>query len=135
MQYGEDAELFYSDKTRELADKAFFAQVRDVMAGVLQYDGFYNLIQRLQATTNNHINKDIDKVVEVTAKKYTLGKSESDGVLKAFIQNGELTQWGLGNAVTQYSQSVDNYDRATEIERIGGQILEMPASSWKEIAA
>jgi hypothetical protein len=135
MQYGDDAELFYSDSTRELADKAFFAQVRDVMSGVLQDKGFYNLIRKLQETTTNGINRDIDEVVEVTAKKFTLGKSESEGVLRNFINGGDLTQWGLGNAVTLYSQEVENYDRSTELERIGGQIFEMPKNSWKEIAA
>jgi len=132
---GDGTDLFYSDSTRMLADKAFFAQVRDVMSGVLQYDGFYALIRRLQDTANNHINRDIDEVMEVAAKKFTLGKSESEGVLKAFINGGDLTQWGLGNAVTQYSQEVESYDRATELERIGGEIFEMSKSSWKELAA
>lgn len=132
---GEDAGLFYSDDTRMLADKAFFAQVRDVMVGVLQAKGFGDMIRRLQSTTFNTIDKDIDEVIEVTAKKFTLGKTESEGILKTFINGGNLTQWGLGNAVTQYSQDVESYDRATELERIGGQIFEMPKNSWRELAA
>lgn len=40
---------------------------------------------------------------------------------------------GLANAVTRYSQDVPSYDRATDLEVIGYNILTMPQRQWKRI--
>ena len=46
----------------------------------------------------------------------------------------DLSQWGLVNAVTRYSQDVDNYDRATELETLGGKIVDLKPTEWQPIA-
>jgi hypothetical protein len=33
--------------------------------------------------------------------------------------------------VTNYSQQVASYDRAAELENIGGEIIELPPTDWK----
>ncbi len=40
----------------------------------------------------------------------------------------------MSNAITRTSQDVDEYDRATELERDGSRVLSLPASTWKAIA-
>ena len=45
-----------------------------------------------------------------------------------------MCRYGLLNAVTGYSQEVDDYDRATEFEEIGGKMLELSISEWKQVA-
>jgi hypothetical protein len=35
------------------------------------------------------------------------------------------------NAVTNYSQQVASYDRATGLEKIGAEIIELPPTDWK----
>jgi len=45
-----------------------------------------------------------------------------------------LSGYGLVNAVTGYSQEVDDYDRATEFEELGGKLLELSSSEWKHLA-
>jgi hypothetical protein len=37
---------------------------------------------------------------------------------------GDLTSWGLGNAVTRMAQDVPSYDRSTELESIGFEIMQ-----------
>ncbi len=37
------------------------------------------------------------------------------------------------NAVTHYSQEVTDYDRATDFEALGGKLIELPASDWREM--
>ena len=58
---------------------------------------------------------------------------EQDGILKYLIEGGDLSQYGLSNAVTRYSSDVEDYDRATQIESIGWAVATMPATQWKEI--
>jgi len=35
--------------------------------------------------------------------------------------------------VTHFSQQVADYDRATELEVLGGRLVESPASDWKSL--
>jgi hypothetical protein len=46
----------------------------------------------------------------------------------------ELTKYGLMQAVTRASQDADDYDRASELEQLGGQIIELAPSQWRIIA-
>ncbi len=38
------------------------------------------------------------------------------------------------NAVMHFSQNVDDYDRATELEAVGGKLIELAPGDWKELA-
>lgn len=55
-------------------------------------------------------------------------------MLQHLIESKDMTKFGLVNAVTRYSQDVKDYDRATDLERMGGQVLELKGSQWKTIA-
>jgi len=55
--------------------------------------------------------------------------------LYSLIQGGDLSKWGLANAVTSIAnKETGTYDRAIELQRIGGQIIDLPASDWKTIS-
>lgn len=74
------------------------------------------------------------QVVEVTAKRLALSEGEKSGVLRHLIQGGDLSRWGLANAVTRAAADFDEYDRASELEAFGGRVIEMPQASWREIS-
>jgi len=38
------------------------------------------------------------------------------------------------NAVTRHAQDVESYDRSTEMEEIGGRILNLSPTQWTEMA-
>jgi len=42
---------------------------------------------------------------------------------------------GLGSAITRHSQDLKDYDRATELERIGGRLIELPRSEWQMLSS
>jgi hypothetical protein len=46
----------------------------------------------------------------------------------------DLSAYGLVNAVTHFSQDVEDYDRATEFEALGGKLIELALGDWKELA-
>jgi hypothetical protein len=73
------------------------------------------------------------KTVEVLAQRFALAEGERSGVLRSLVEGGELSGYGLINAVTQYSQQVADYDRATELEALGGRLLESSVSDWKAL--
>lgn len=132
---GDLAEEFFKDSTRKADDRAFWMKVRDVVEGAFKKDIFERIVQRMQMATEIEIPGDPVKVVEYVAKKYALNDSEETGVLRHLIKGGDLTQWGLVNAITRQSQDVEQYDRATDLERLGGTVLELPKTDWQEIVA
>ena len=75
----------------------------------------------------------VQDVIEVTGKTYGLNQEEQDDVLTYLIQGGDLSLYGLSNAITRASQNIESYDRATALEAIGWNVATMPAAQWKEI--
>lgn len=130
-----DIRHLLSDEARSADDRAFFLKVRDVSKAALDEGLFRRQVDRLRAAAGMLITNDrLDQVVEVTAKRFSLNEGESAGILAHLIRGGDLTQWGLCSAVTRYSQDVVNYDRSTELERIGGRLVELPRTDWMSLA-
>ena len=44
-----------------------------------------------------------------------------------------MTRYGLQWAVTRLAGETNDYDRATELERLGGQVIELPKTDWQRI--
>ena len=61
-------------------------------------------------------------------------KQEGSGILRHLIEGGDISRYGVLNAITRFSQDVEDYDRATELETAGGAVLEMRAKDWRDIA-
>jgi hypothetical protein len=125
-----------SDDTRKKTDAALWSQVRDVVKGAFAEDRFNALCDSLDEAQTDKIDKEADvvKVVNLTGRKIGLTEKESGGVLRHLIEGGDLSRYGLYNAVTRFSQDVENYDRATDLERLGGAVMELPKNEWSEIA-
>jgi hypothetical protein len=57
-----------------------------------------------------------DKTIKVVAKRLGFSESEREGVLSHFIAGGQLTAAGIANAITSYSQTVADADRADALD-------------------
>jgi hypothetical protein len=127
------AEIFQSDTLR--ADvKAFLLRLRDVIRATVDPAQFAAIVEQMAEAAGQKIEGDVVQVVEVTAKRLALSEGEKSGVLRHLIEGGDLSRWGLANAVTRAAADVEDYDRASELEALGGRVIEMPVASWREIA-
>jgi len=124
----------FKDDTLLADDKAFFLKVRDVVEAAVAETTFRQIAQRMQKTLGIRITGDPVKAVEVLSNRYGLNDLERGGVLRNLIAEGDLSGYGLVNAVTHYAEEVDDYGRATEFEMLGGKLIELPPSEWEEIA-
>ena len=133
---GTDDEVItvFKDDTLLANDKAFFLKVRDVVEAAVSEATFLQAAHKLQKTLGIPLVGDPVKTVEVLANRYALNDTERAGVLRYLIAEGDLSGYGLVNAVTHYSQEVEDYDRATEFEALGGRLIELPAAEWKGLA-
>lgn len=95
---------------------------------------FSTIVERMRESTEQRIEGNPVKAVEVASDHFGFSKEESSGILQHLIQGGDLTAYGLLNAITRTSQDVDDYDRCTELERDGSRVMSLPASTWKSIA-
>ena len=78
----------------------------------------------------------MEKVVEVTRKRFGLGEEIGSSILESLIRNADYSQWGLANAFTNAANSDDiPYDTSSELEVIGGKIIELSPSEWKTISS
>ena len=127
----DDAREYYRDETRQASDRAFFLQVQDAVAGVLTQERFDKHLLTMRKATGEALPvEDIQEVVEIVGRRFSLGEGERKSVLTHLIQGADLSAYGLGNAITRASQDVESYDRATELEAIGGEVFQLPAKAW-----
>ncbi len=124
-------ELF-SDETLAADDKAYFLKVQDIVSAAVDDARFSLTVNRMRASMDIRTGDDPFKTVEVLGDKYVLNKTERASILRQFIMGNDFTAFGLVNAVTRSSQDVADYNRATELERLGGTLLEESISSGKE---
>lgn len=119
---GEDAQEMYSDEARQADDKAFWLKVRDVMKARFTKERFDNLVGVLGKTTKVELEQPLE-TVEVLQPRFDWSEDEKESILNHLIKGGDMTQYGLLNAVTRAAQDLSSYDRAIEFEKQGGEIM------------
>jgi hypothetical protein len=131
-----DADLqgLLSDQTKRLQDAAVLSQVKDVIAACFERANFESFLERLGVSTQQRIEGDVVKAVEALQPTFGLSKAEGAGVLRHLIEGGDLSRYGLINAVTRTGEDVEDYDRATELEAMGFRLLTAPDATWKVIS-
>jgi len=122
-----------SDQTRRLTDAALWAQSRDVVRAAFSEAQFASTCKKLTEATHDKIENPTE-IIELTAKKFGVGENEKTSILKHLIEGGDLSRYGLFNAVTRTAEDLASYDRATDFERMGGQIIELSKNEWADLA-
>lgn len=131
---GEATYALLSNETRRITDAALWAQVKDITKAAFDRAKFDSLCETIEETRWHKIEGDPVKVIELANK--SLGISEANGkdILRHLIDGGELSRFGLYNAITRAAQDVEDYDDATDMERAGAKIIEMKPAEWKRLA-
>ena len=129
----EETYAIYTDETLQAEDHAFMLRLRDATLAAIEEARFAQIVETLTEAASAPITGRVQDVVELAGKAFSLNQGEQDDVLTYLIQGGDLSLYGLSNAITRASQDVESYDRATALESIGWQVVTMPSSQWKEI--
>jgi len=134
-------EEMLADSTKALTDAALWAQVRDLTRAVLDESVFQRNLDKLRSAAEATITANPVKVVELASRKVGLSEAERDGVLEHLFRDagvtgvsvGNLTRYDLANAITRTAEDAVSYDRAYDLERIGGQVIELGARDWSAL--
>lgn len=123
-----------ADDTRKVIDQGVLLKVRDVVAAAMDAERFMQAIREMENACSDMIEGNPAKAIEVLGSDFGIGQNEQGSVLKHLAAGGDLSRYGLMNAVTRTAEDLEDYDRATEFEAIGGRILDLPKRDWQRIA-
>lgn len=131
-----DGYVLYANDTLLADDRALLLKIRDTIKAALDEVHFTNLIEQMRTATEVKIETNhIPEMVQLAAPEFGFTKKEGEGILDHLIRGGDLSMYGFANAVTRYAQDVQSYDRSTELEEIGYNILTMPQRTWNKLQA
>jgi len=132
---GDDGYEIYRDETIEADDKAFVMKLQDIVRATADSVQFERIVTAMKTGVTAKITGDVPGVVELASKNYGFIEKESQGILDFLIRGGDLSLYGLANAVTRQAQEVASYDRSTELEMTAWQMLSMSRREWETLNA
>lgn len=131
----DDVFAVLTDETKRATDDALWMQFRDVINNALNRDTFRAMFETVQKAKDDVIpEENVIEAVEFASKKLTLDETESKATLRHLLKTNDLSRHGLLQAITRTAEDLVDYDRATELERIGGRVLELGKGEWRQIA-
>lgn len=123
----EEGVIRWSDETQAKNIELVTAKTRDAVATFLDVDYMKKAITEVEVLAGAKVS-DPEKVVKDVGKRLTFDQATIDGVLEHFIRGGQMTAGGVLQAVTSFAQTVENADKASDIEGQALRALEMAAA-------
>jgi hypothetical protein len=130
-----DAHEYFRDDTVRARNEATVLEMRDLIRGSLSEAVFGKIVDNLREAAGVRIVGDPVKSVEQLHTRFNLTIDEKGSVLRALVEGGDLSMWGLANAITRVAADAPTYDRSTELESIGGQVLALSPANVRELLA
>lgn len=118
----------------EEADGDFIGVLQNTVRTTVDQDKLLRIVEqmreskRLQFSTNN-----LPALVKLAGTSFKFTEAEGEGVMQHLIADQDFSVYGLANAITRYSQDVNNYDRATKLEGIGYHVMTMPTDTFRRL--
>jgi len=131
---GIDTGHLLSNETMRKEDELIISSARDVLKQLASPEFTQQVGVKLRALKATSPVKSAQAAVEHVCKELRMTETESANVLESFIKDQDYTQWGMVNAVTETANKVDDYNRASKIEEMGNNIIQLNASQWNRIS-
>lgn len=128
----EDTEALWADDTKKSDDDTLMLKVRDMMRAALDGARFRARIDKMNGLADTKLANAV-KAVEELEQVLDVNEGERADILTSLIEGGDLSAWGLLNAVTHQAHKPIGYDRSVEFEAMGGKLLNLEPTSWKRI--
>jgi hypothetical protein len=127
-------EIFQMD-TLNADAAATMLKLRDFTRAMLSPERINAYLEKLRGLNEIKVDDPV-KAIEKLGKAHGLAETERKSILAHLIQGGDLSGYGLHNAVTAAAQDeVLTYDRAHDLEVLGGKLVTLAPSQWKVLTA
>jgi hypothetical protein len=105
------------------------AKTRDTVATFLSGDYVERTIERIETQAGKAITGNAADAITTLGKRLAYDQGTIEGILDHFIRGGQMTAGGVLNAVTSYAQTVEDADKAQDVEASALRALELAATS------
>ena len=108
---GDDGAVDYSDETHRLNLKLLQSKTTDTVRSFLEPAYMERVIRLITEKAGRPVEKPAD-IVKTITKRSAFTKDDADGIMDAFTRGGDMTRGGVMQAITAFSQSLSDADRA-----------------------
>lgn len=123
-KHKEVGEIDWSEQTRMLEDQTLMSQIQDMITSTFTPEIFSQWLEDLNRKAIQEIPKP-QLAVNNVVRNFNIKDENVEALTAQFMREGP-TRWGLANAVTFVAQHQEDYEHQIEMEKIGGQIMEVP---------
>lgn len=123
----DDGVINWSADTAQKNVELVAAKTRDAVASFLSTDWLNSTVEKLERKAGAPVAKPQEAITTVV-KKFGLPQSHIDGILDHFIKGGQVTAGGVAQALTSYSQTLDDADVAHELDSKAIEAMELVAA-------
>ena len=116
----------WSAATQRAARELVMSKTRDAVRTFLDLDYLRTKLEKIEAAASTPVEDPV-KTVALVGKTCGFTDAEIDGVLGFFTRGGQMTAGGVTNAITAFSQTVADADRATELDAQALRAMELVA--------
>lgn len=107
----------WSDETRRKNIDLVSSKTADIVAHYLSADYLRSAVEDLERDAGVELAKPEDTIKAVARDRSILfSDAEAEGILGMFVRGGQMTSGGVLQAITAFSQTVPDADRAHDIE-------------------
>jgi hypothetical protein len=123
-----------SSETQMLKTRAIIAEMGEYLEALAAPARFEALMNTLREKADQVLPAEPQVVIESLAARYSLRENEKNSALMALAGGNDFTRWGLANSITAIANDATVYDRAVELETLGGVIMSLPAAGYAALA-
>ena len=120
----ESGVVAWSDATQEKALELIQAKTKDAVTSFLDRDYLVKTIDALEVAAGKELEGDKAKAVTKIGKALTYSEEQISGIMDHFIKGGDTTAGGVMQAITAYSQTVQDVDQAIMLEESAVRALQ-----------
>jgi hypothetical protein len=117
---------FLREETLRQDDKAFLMKVGDTLAGLVNPASFQKILDQARLAASIEVQNPI-AAAELLTSRIGLREPEQERVLANLTRGGDLSVWGMLNALTATARDLSDYDRKIELETEAGKLMMAPA--------
>lgn len=114
----------------ELLDDQVYLSIRQSIRET--FNQFGKIVIMLREATEVTVN-DPSRIINNVVREYRMTEEQKDQILISFGMEKDKTKYGIVNAITNAALSQDNFEKAIEMEKIGGRIIEMDNGRFKQL--
>lgn len=111
-----DGIVQWSHATHVKALELITAKATDAVTQFLDVDYLKRTLVKIEEKAGKPVTDAPDKTIKRVGKELGFTQDEQDGILQHFILGGQLTAGGVLNAVTSFSQTLADADRADTLD-------------------